>query len=96
LGERYLAAEEKLSIEVLVIDLAGRTEPWHTPNFGVRYMRDVTWPRIKLRYTLERNDLITNAEESIADIPRPLRRAPRTALIPRQYHAPTAVRVIPY
>src|SRR5262245_16602301 len=50
LGQRYLQQDQTLSIEVLDVDLAGRFEPWHRFGHDVRYMRDITWPRIKLRY----------------------------------------------
>jgi DUF3016 family protein len=52
LGERYLAPNQTLKIEVLDIDLAGEIEWWHGP-YDIRYLRDYTWPKIKLRYTLE-------------------------------------------
>ena len=68
LGKRYLAADQKLNVEILDIDLAGRIAPWRPQLNGVRLMDDVTWPRIKLRYTLERNGVITSAEESVADM----------------------------
>jgi hypothetical protein len=68
LGERYLAADQNLSIEILDIDLAGRIAPWRPQLNDVRLMNDVTWPRIKLRYMLEGNGVATSAEESIADL----------------------------
>ncbi len=52
LGARHLRAGQSLAIEVLDIDLAGRTEPWHVTSPGLRVMRPVDWPRIKLRYVL--------------------------------------------
>lgn len=69
LGERYLPAGQRLSVEILDIDLAGRLEPWRAQNYGVRYLRDVTWPRIKLRYVLEQEGAeAVRAEESIVDL----------------------------
>jgi hypothetical protein len=69
LGERYLAADQKLDVEILDIDLAGRMAPWRPQLNGVRLMDGVTWPRIKLRYVLERDGArIDSAEESIADL----------------------------
>ena len=53
LGEFYLAPGEKLTIDVLDVDLAGRFEPWNFNYRDVRFMRDITWPSMKLRYTLE-------------------------------------------
>jgi len=68
LGKRYLTADQKLNVEILDIDLAGRIAPWRPQLNGVRLMDDVTWPRIKLRYTLESNGVVTSAEESVADM----------------------------
>jgi hypothetical protein len=67
LGERYLAPNQTLKIEVLGIDLAGEIEWWHGP-YDIRYLRDYTWPKIKLRYTLEENgQTIRSAEETVSD-----------------------------
>jgi hypothetical protein len=68
LGERYLLPGQTLTIDVLDIDLAGRLEPWHvTPN-DVRYMREITWPQMKLHYTLESaSEPPLQAEETISD-----------------------------
>ncbi len=68
LGQRYLRQGQTLSIEVLNVDLAGRFEPWRTLAYNVRFMRDITWPRIKLRYRLTENGQPTRAgEENISD-----------------------------
>src|SRR5687768_1213714 len=54
LSQRYLAAQQTLRIEVLDIDRAGHFEPWRSPYpDSTRILRSVTWPRMKLRYTLE-------------------------------------------
>ena len=67
LGERYLAPNQTLKIEVLDIDLAGEIEWWHGP-YDIRYMRDYTWPKIRLRYTLEEGGQpIRSAEETVSD-----------------------------
>ena len=67
LGQRYLAPGQTLKIEVLDIDLAGEIEWWHGP-YDIRYLRDYTWPKIKLRYTLEENgQAVRSAEETISD-----------------------------
>lgn len=42
LGARTLAPDQKLSIEVLDIDLAGRFEPWRAAAYDVRFMTSVT------------------------------------------------------
>ena len=53
LAERGLPASATLKIEVLDIDLAGEFEPLRFGNgFDVRVLRDITWPRITLHYTL--------------------------------------------
>jgi hypothetical protein len=69
LGTQYLAPGQQLDVQILDIDLAGRLEPWRSFDHGVRYMRDITWPRIKLHYVLERNgaDRIEN-EETLTDL----------------------------
>lgn len=51
LGSRYLAPGQTMSIDILDIDLAGQVEP-RSRGTEVRVMRDVTPPRIRLRYTL--------------------------------------------
>jgi hypothetical protein len=67
LGERYLAPNQRLKIEVLDIDLAGEIEWWHGP-YEIRYLRDYTWPKIKLRYTLEdSSQTIRSGEETVSD-----------------------------
>ena len=70
LAERGLTASEALKIEVLDIDLAGQFEPFRFRNgTDVRIVRDVAWPRIKLRYTLTRDDqVVAGAEEQLADM----------------------------
>jgi hypothetical protein len=52
----------------LDVDLAGRLEPWHlTPN-DVRYMREITWPQMKLRYTLQSaSETLLQGEEVLSD-----------------------------
>ncbi|NKE70848.1 DUF3016 domain-containing protein [Candidatus Manganitrophus noduliformans] len=60
LGERYLKPNQSLKIEILDIDLAGCYEPFHQGGFSdVRILREVTWPRIKVRYALEENGEVT-------------------------------------
>ena len=67
LGERYLAPTRTLKIEVLDIDLAGELEWWHGP-YDIRYLRSYTWPKIKLRYTLEdAGETIDSREELVSD-----------------------------
>lgn len=67
LGERYLVSHQTLKIEVLDVDLAGEIEWWHGPN-NIRYLRDTTWPKIKLRYALEEGgQTIRSGEETVSD-----------------------------
>jgi hypothetical protein len=70
LAQRGLHPGETLKIEVLDIDLAGQFEPFRfrTGN-DVRIVRDVAWPRMKLRYTLTQGDQVTaSREEQISDM----------------------------
>ncbi|WP_137818046.1 DUF3016 domain-containing protein [Pseudomonas sp. 2FG] len=68
LGQRYLQPGQSLRVQVLDIDLAGRYEPWRI-NYGeVRFMREITWPRIKLHYALQQDGQeIANREALVID-----------------------------
>lgn len=69
LGERHLAPNDSLDVEVLDIDLAGHFEPFRFRGNEVRIVRDVTWPRMKLRYTLTRDGrVIASAEEHVSNM----------------------------
>lgn len=70
LAERGLPVDEALKIEVLDIDLAGHFEPFRFRHGGdVRIVRDITGPRIKLRYTLTRGgQVLASAEEQLRDM----------------------------
>lgn len=70
LADRVLPPGESLHIEVLDIDLAGWFEPFRRPTYAdIRTLRDITWPRILLRYKLMRGDqLVASAEEQVADL----------------------------
>lgn len=69
LADRKLAASDTLAIEVLDIDLAGNFEPHRLARMSdVRVVRDVTIPRITLRYTLKQGDrVVTGSEEQLSD-----------------------------
>lgn len=69
LAERGLPAGDTPAIEVLDIDLAGWFEPFTFRTAAeVRIMRDVTWPRIKLRCALTRGDqLLASGEEQVIE-----------------------------
>jgi hypothetical protein len=67
LGQRYLAPTQILKIEILDVDLAGEIEWWHGP-YDIRYLRDYTWPKIKLRYALEEGgQTIRSGEDTVSD-----------------------------
>lgn len=55
LGKRYLQPGQTLKMDIRDIDLAGQFEPWRVNFQDVRFMREVTWPRIKLHYSLEQD-----------------------------------------
>lgn len=69
LGERWLRPGQSLRVEITDIDLAGRFEPWRALSPDLRAMRDVTWPRINLRYALEENGtVVATDEEEVVDL----------------------------
>ena len=68
LGRLHLAPGQSLRIEIRDIDLAGRFEPWRARTRDVRVLRDITWPRIVLRWTLEEDGaVVAAAEETLRD-----------------------------
>ena len=68
LGERFLPPAASLQVEILDVDLAGRFEPWRPNLHGVRIMNSLTWPAIRLRYTLLRDGRVeASSEERIID-----------------------------
>jgi len=67
LGERFLAPNQTLKVEVLDVDLAGEFEWWHGP-YEIRFLRSYTWPKIRLRYTLEQSgQTVRSGEELVSD-----------------------------
>jgi hypothetical protein len=69
LGAARLPDGRSLRIEVLDIDLAGRFEPWRPTAYGVRILREATWPRITLRYVLEEDGReLARGEERLSDL----------------------------
>jgi hypothetical protein len=69
LAARYVKPELTLSITVTDLDLAGHFEPWRANAYDVRFLREVTPPRIKLRYALRQGDtVLAEAEETVSDI----------------------------
>jgi hypothetical protein len=86
LGRRWLQPGRTLRVEVLDIDLAGRYEPWRPLAFNLRAMRDVAWPRIRLRYALADNGrVIATAEEDVTDLHYLLRPKVRLSRDPLRY-----------
>jgi hypothetical protein len=68
LGARYLRPDQTLAIEVLDVDLAGQVEWWRPYGYDLRVMREVTPPRIKLRYALTENGRTTaQGDETLVD-----------------------------
>lgn len=68
-GLRYLPAGQRLEVEITDIDLAGRYEPWHIQARDVRFMRDVAWPRIDLKYRLFEGDKeIAQGDDHMSDM----------------------------
>lgn len=67
-GQRYLPADQSLKVEILDIDLAGYFSPVGRAGQYLRIMTEGTWPRIKLRYTLEKNgEVVGSAEDFVTD-----------------------------
>jgi len=67
LGDRYVERRQVLTVEILDIDLAGLIDPFR--SYSVRFMSPVTWPRIKVRYTLAQNGrTLMRSDETISDI----------------------------
>ena len=68
LGVRYLEPTQHLTLDILDVDLAGRCEPGPGSILDIRVLRSITWPRIRLRYTLRRDDqVVDTAVETISD-----------------------------
>lgn len=67
-GARRIGPHQTLRIEVLDIDLAGRNQSFATRLGGVRVMREMTPPSIRLRYVLEeRGRVVSRGEETLLD-----------------------------
>ena len=70
LAERGLRMGQALRVEILEIDLAGQFEPFRfRPGSDVRIFRDVSWPRLGLRYTLTIGGQVAESrEEQLTDM----------------------------
>jgi hypothetical protein len=69
LGTRYLPEGQKLSVEVLDVDLAGEKR-WRRGN-EIRIVRgQADWPRITLQYTLQdtNGQTLRQAKETVSDM----------------------------
>lgn len=66
LGAKHLQDGDQLKVEILDLNLAGEFELWRSRNRDVRVLRDVTMPRIHLRYTLTRAGVESSGEEHLA------------------------------
>lgn len=63
LAARRLPAGYSLDIEVLDVDLAGYID-WRYRTGDIRVIRDATWPRMTLSYTLKHgDDVVASARE---------------------------------
>lgn len=69
-GERCLQQGQTLELEVFDVDLAGRNEWWHRAAYDVRVMRDITWPRLDLRYVWRdaAGTVIDQGRERVSDM----------------------------
>ena len=69
-GDRLLPAGRSATIEILAVRPAGQFEPWRQPpGDQIRVLRDVTPPRITLRYAVtERGRTLARGEEQVTDI----------------------------
>jgi len=70
LAGRHLQDGQRLTIEVLDVDLAGEVRPSRRFNQDVRFLRGgADWPRITLRYTLESaGQAPIRGEQSVTDM----------------------------
>lgn len=69
LGQQYLPQDQRLQVEVLDVDLAGRLRT--STRWGmVRVVgKPLDWPQIKLRYRLESGGkLLASGEETVSDM----------------------------
>jgi hypothetical protein len=81
LGERYLKPGQTLTIDVLDVDLAGDYEPWRSTLSNVRIMRDITPPRITLRYKLQQNNrVLRQGSETVSDMNYLMRSSGRSSV----------------
>lgn len=70
LATKGLAPTDTLKIEVLDIDLAGHFPPMGVGGSNLRVVTDITGPRIRLHYSLVRDDSapVSGGEELLSDL----------------------------
>jgi hypothetical protein len=69
LGAQQLAPDRLLKIEIVAIDLAGIDEWWRRDTYNVPVLRDVSPPRIALRYRLTQHDrTLAEGEDVLIDV----------------------------
>jgi len=69
LGQRWLAADQSLKVEVLEVDLAGAMRPGPTGQPELRILAgDADFPRMRLRYTLSGTGVQRSGDERLADL----------------------------
>lgn len=68
-GTKTLADGDELKMEVLDVNLAGEYDPpMGGPRHEVRVLRDIDWPSLKIRYTLQRAGKTSQGETTISDM----------------------------
>ncbi|MFC7053192.1 DUF3016 domain-containing protein [Hansschlegelia quercus] len=69
-GDRLLPPGRSATIEILSVRPGGQFEPWRQPpGDQIRVLRDVTPPRIMLRYAVtKRGRTLARGEEQVTDI----------------------------
>src|SRR5262249_12269145 len=88
LGDRYLDPRQVLTINVVDIDLAGYIDPLRPNAYIIRILRDGTWPRIKVRYSLAQNGRPPRrGEETIASVDYLTNASARFSTDPLRYDA---------
>jgi hypothetical protein len=70
LAARCVAEDDTLHIEILDVDLAGRHEWWRGKAYDVRIMREITWPRLDVRYVWRDagGTVLAEGRERLADM----------------------------
>ena len=60
---------QSLDVQFLDIDLAGRLSSWEVASPGLRIMSEVTWPSMRLHYTLQRDGMtVASGDERLVNL----------------------------